>query len=121
MAGRCRCCFPRRHCGLAWIHRPPAVQGESAGLSVFAAICRSLGLQPGSPAARQPSSKTKAQPVSMVAWTPQVIERLHHPNTKNGNEIAANICASCHGEKGESATQQTHVRPIGLCNLQAIA
>src|SRR5262245_59860475 len=80
----------------------PIVQGQSAGLSAFAAICRSIGLQAGSPAARQPSSETPAQPVSMVAWTPQVIERLHHPNVKNGNDIAANICASCHGEKGVS-------------------
>ena len=84
----------------------PIVQGQSAGLSAFAAICRSLGLQAGSPAARQPSSETTAQPVSMVAWTPQVIERLHHPNAKNGNEIAANICASCHGENGVSLGPQ---------------
>jgi cytochrome c553 len=84
----------------------PVVQGQSAGLSAFAAICRSLGLQAGSPAARQPSSETTAQPVSMVAWTPQVIERLHHPNVKNGNEIAANICASCHGENGVSLSPQ---------------
>jgi cytochrome c553 len=84
----------------------PVVQGQSAGLSAFVAICRSLGLQPGSPAARQPPSETKAQPVSMVAWTPEVIERLHHPNAKNGNEIAANICASCHGENGVSLGPQ---------------
>ena len=84
----------------------PVVQGEFAGLSAFAAICRSLGLQAGSPAARQPSSETTAQPVSMVAWTPQVIERLHHPNVKNGNAIAANICASCHGESGVSPNAQ---------------
>ncbi|HEY8031362.1 MAG TPA: c-type cytochrome [Methylocella sp.] len=84
----------------------PIVQGQSAGLTAFAAICRSLGLQAGSPAARQPSSESKAQPVSMVAWTPQVIDRLHHPNLKNGAEIAANICASCHGEKGVSPDAQ---------------
>jgi cytochrome c553 len=84
----------------------PVVQGQSAGLSAFAAICRSLGLQAGSPAARQPSSETTAQPVSMVAWTPQVIDRLHRPNVKNGNEIAANVCASCHGESGVSPNAQ---------------
>jgi cytochrome c553 len=42
----------------------------------------------------------------MVAWTPQVIDRLHHPNVKNGAEIAANICASCHGESGVSPNPQ---------------
>jgi cytochrome c553 len=84
----------------------PIVQGRSAGLSAFAAICRSLGIQAGSPAARQPTSEAKAQPVSMVAWTTQVIERLHHPNLKSGAEIAANICASCHGENGVSPRPQ---------------
>jgi cytochrome c553 len=80
----------------------PIVQGRSAGVDAFAAICRSLGLQAGSPAARQPSSETRAQPVSIVAWTPQVIDRLRHPNSQNGADLAANICAGCHGENGVS-------------------
>lgn len=80
----------------------PIVQGRSAGVDAFAAICSSLGLQAGSPAARQPSSETRAQPVSMVAWTPQVIDRLRHPNSQNGADLAANICAGCHGENGVS-------------------
>ena len=42
----------------------------------------------------------------MVAWTPQVINRLHHPNLQNGAAIAANICAGCHGENGVSANPQ---------------
>ncbi len=84
----------------------PIVQGQSAGLSAFAAICRSLGLQAGSPAARQPSSESAAQPVSMVAWTPEVIDRLHHPDVERGKEIAASICASCHGERGVSTGPQ---------------
>ncbi len=84
----------------------PIVQGRSAGLSAFAAICRSLGLQAGSPAARQPSSESAAQPVSMVAWTPEVIDRLHHPDAERGKEIAASICASCHGERGVSTGPQ---------------
>jgi cytochrome c553 len=80
----------------------PVVQGRSAGLDAFTAICRSLGIQAGSPAARQPTSETRAQPVSLVAWTPQVIERLHHPNVQKGAELAANVCAACHGENGVS-------------------
>lgn len=80
----------------------PIVQGRSAGLDAFAAICRSLGLQAGSPAVRQPSSETRAKPVSMVAWTPEVIDRLRHPNAQNGAELAASICAGCHGESGVS-------------------
>jgi cytochrome c553 len=84
----------------------PIVQGRSAGLDALAAICRSLGIQAGSPAARQPSSEAKAQPVSQVAWTAQVIERLHHPNRQNGSELAANVCAGCHGETGISPDPQ---------------
>jgi cytochrome c553 len=84
----------------------PVVQSHQAGVPASAAISRSLGMQAGSPAARQPLSEAKAQPVTMVAWTPEVIDRLHHPNQKNGAEIAANICASCHGENGVSPAAQ---------------
>ena len=38
----------------------------------------------------------------MVAWSPQVIDRLRHPNSQNGADLAANICAGCHGENGVS-------------------
>ncbi len=84
----------------------PIVQGRAAGLDAFTAICRSLGLQAGSPAVRQPSSESKAQPVSMVAWTPAVIARLRHPNAQNGAELAASVCTSCHGENGVSPNPQ---------------
>jgi cytochrome c553 len=80
----------------------PVVQGRSAGVDAFTAICRALGLQAGSPAARQPKSVTRAEPVSLVAWTEAVIARLHDPNEKNGSDLAANICASCHGADGVS-------------------
>jgi cytochrome c553 len=84
----------------------PVVQGQSAGLDAFAAICRALGLQAGSPAVRQPVSETVAQPVSLVAWTAPVIARLHDPNEENGSDLAANICASCHGADGVSPDPQ---------------
>jgi len=41
-----------------------------------------------------------------MSRTPQIIDRLHHPNLKNGAEIAANICASCHGDNGVSPNPQ---------------
>lgn len=84
----------------------PIVQGRSAGLDAYAAICRALGLQAGSPAVRQPTSETRAEPVSMVAWTEQVIDRLHDPNEENGSDLAANVCASCHGADGVSPDPQ---------------
>ena len=34
----------------------PIVQGRAAGLDAFTAICRAVGILPGSPAARQPTS-----------------------------------------------------------------
>ncbi len=80
----------------------PVVQGQSAGVDAFTAICRALGLQAGSPAVRQPVSATVAEPVSRVAWTAEVIDRLHDPNEENGSDLAANICASCHGADGIS-------------------
>jgi cytochrome c553 len=54
---------------------------------------------------RQPVSAAKAQPVSQVAWTTPVIDRLHQPDAADGNEIAMR-CAPCHGEKGMSPGAQ---------------
>jgi cytochrome c553 len=84
----------------------PIVQGRQAGLDAFTAICRALGVQAGSPAVRQPVSGTRAEPVSMVAWTDEVIARLHKPNAESGSDLAANICASCHGADGKSPDPQ---------------
>lgn len=84
----------------------PVIQGRSAGLDAWTAICRSLGLSPGSPAAPRPGGTAKAQPVSQVAWTTQVIDRLHHPDAADGSDIATNICAGCHGANGMSPSPQ---------------
>ncbi len=84
----------------------PIIQGGPAGLDALTAIARSVGVEAGSPAARQPVSVTKAEPVSTVAWTPQVIDRLRHPDRQRGASIAANACASCHGESGISTDPQ---------------
>src|SRR5690242_10499319 len=73
----------------------PVLEDRPPGVDAFTAICRALGLQPGSPGARQPVSTAKAQPVSQVAWTTEVIDRLHQPNVALGNETAA-VCAGCH-------------------------
>ncbi len=84
----------------------PVIQGRSAGLDAFTAICRSLGLQAGSPVARQPISATKAHPVSSVAWTPAIMDRLRHPNKENGAAIASRVCSACHGIDGVSTDPQ---------------
>jgi cytochrome c553 len=84
----------------------PVVQGRSAGVDAFTAICRALGLEAGSPAVRQPLSATRAEPVSKVAWTGDVIARLHDPNEAKAADLAANNCASCHGADGVSPDPQ---------------
>jgi cytochrome c553 len=84
----------------------PLVQGRSIGLDPFTAICRSLGILPGTPAVSGPSSAAKPVPVSNVAWTPQVIRRLAAPNVQNGNDLAVNVCSACHGDHGVSTDPQ---------------
>src|SRR5215213_1969867 len=54
----------------------PVVQGRSAGIDAYTAICRALGLLPGSPAQPQPLDKTPPTPVSQVIWTPDVLQIL---------------------------------------------
>lgn len=83
----------------------PVAVGASSGVYAFTAMCRALGLQAGSPAVRRPVSEAKAQPVSQVAWTTPVINRLHQPNVAAGNEIAG-VCAGCHGANGISPAPQ---------------
>lgn len=81
----------------------PVIQGYQAGIDPYTAICRSLGILPGSPAARQPVSTAPAAPVSQVTWGPSLIARLNKPDAARGQEIAASVCAACHGEKGLTA------------------
>src|SRR5260370_39978838 len=47
----------------------PVVQGRSAGIDPFTAICRAIGIDPGSPAARQTTSDAKTLPPANPAWT----------------------------------------------------
>ena len=84
----------------------PVVQGYQAGIDPYTAICRSLGILPGSPAAVQSVSKAQAAPVSLVAWTKPVINRLNASSRAEGARIAAESCSACHGEKGLSADPQ---------------
>jgi hypothetical protein len=44
----------------------PVVQGRSDGIDAFTAICRALGILPGSPARQQVPDRTPPTPVSQV-------------------------------------------------------
>jgi cytochrome c553 len=82
----------------------PVVQGHSAGIDPFTAICRAIGILPGSPAVRQPTTDAKAQPTTTVAWSTALLSKLAPP-TRAGAAVAAG-CAGCHGERGIAPNRQ---------------
>ncbi len=85
----------------------PIVQGRGAGLDAFAAICRAIGVLPGSPAQPQPVNRTPPSPVSQVVWTPQVLQVLAQASTERGRAKVLEVCAPCHGEQGVSTDPAT--------------
>ena len=87
--------------GVAFIALPLA-QAPNAGLSPWTAICRAVGILPGTPAQRQPPSAGKAAPVSRVTWTPRTLGILAGADQRPGAQLAAAVCANCHGEQGLS-------------------
>ncbi|MDO1559537.1 c-type cytochrome [Brevundimonas sp. 2R-24] len=80
----------------------PVAQGAQAGIDPWSAICRAVGVSPGSPAMRQPVSDTPAQPVSNVAWTPAILNTLSGADRATGQRLAQEVCSACHGESGVS-------------------
>jgi cytochrome c553 len=80
----------------------PIVQGWGAGLDAYTAICRALGILPGSPAQPQPSDKTPPTPVSQVIWTPEVLQILARADVAKGRAKVQEVCVACHGETGVS-------------------
>lgn len=83
----------------------PVVQGRAAGIDAWTAICRSLGILPGTPAVSQPLSTALAAPVSNVAWTPAILRRLAETDPARG-VAASQLCIGCHGEAGISLNPQ---------------
>src|SRR5215831_15944940 len=81
----------------------PVVQGRGAGLDAYTAICRALGLLPGSPAQPQPVDRTAPTPVSQVVWTPDVLQILARADVQRGRAKVQEVCFACHGETGVSA------------------
>jgi cytochrome c553 len=78
----------------------PVIQGRSVGLDAYTAICRALGILPGSPAQLQPVNKSPPRPVSQVVWTPDILQILANANPARGRDKVMEVCAACHGEKG---------------------
>jgi cytochrome c553 len=80
----------------------PLAQAPNAGLDAWTAICRAVGVRPGTPAQRQPTYQAVAQPVSQVRWSPRTLDILASADPKPGAQLAGAVCVNCHGEKGFS-------------------
>lgn len=80
----------------------PIVQGRGAGLDAYTAICRALGILPGSPARPQPFDRSPPSPVSQVSWTPEVLKVLARGDIERGRAKVMEVCVACHGEQGIS-------------------
>lgn len=78
----------------------PIAQAPNAGIDAWTAICRAVGISPGTPAQPQPSSRATAAPVSLVRWTPQTLKILRQADPRPGAALAEAVCSSCHGEEG---------------------
>jgi len=81
----------------------PLIQGRSAGIDGFTAICRALGVLPGSPARPTPSSHGVAKPVTQVAWTTATVAGVENADPVHGAQVAQERCAACHRADGSSA------------------
>jgi len=84
----------------------PVVQGRSAGIDAYTAICRALGILPGSPAMQQVPDRTPPTPVSQVVWTPGILQILAEARPERGRAKAQEVCVACHGEQGVSVAPQ---------------
>jgi cytochrome c553 len=82
----------------------PVVQGYSVGIDPFTAICRAIGLLPGSPAVQQPRTDSKAAPTTQVAWSTELLRTLSRPGEPG--LAAAAVCAGCHGAHGIAPAPQ---------------
>ncbi len=84
----------------------PVVQGRSEGIDAYTAICRALGILPGSPARQQVSDRTPPTPVSQVVWTPGLLQILAEAKPERGKAKVQEVCIACHGEQGVSVSPE---------------
>jgi cytochrome c553 len=80
----------------------PLAQSSQIGLDAWSAICRAVGIDPGTPAMRQPTSTSAPLPVSKVAWDPAILNTLAAGNRTRGAQLAGEVCSACHGDEGVS-------------------
>ena len=99
----------------------PVVQGRGAGLDAYTAICRALGILPGSPAQPQPLDRTPPTPVSQVIWTPAVLQILASADAREGTSQGAGglRVLPWHGGAVAIPGIPASRRTIWRCDLQA--
>src|SRR5262249_33447890 len=84
----------------------PVVQGRSAGIDACTALCRALGILPGSPAVPELKDTTPQALVSQVVWTPDVLQILARADVAKGKAKVQEVCIACHGENGVSVAPE---------------
>lgn len=84
----------------------PVVQGRSAGIDAYTAICRALGILPGSPARPQIANRNPPTPVSQVVWTTDVLRILAEAKPERGRAKVQEVCSACHGMQGVSISAE---------------
>jgi len=80
----------------------PVAQASRADISAWTAICRAVGILPGTPAGPQPPVSAQANPVSQVRFTPATLRILASADPRPGAALAAAVCQGCHGSGGIS-------------------
>jgi len=78
----------------------PLVQGEAGGIDVYTAICRAIGILPGSPARPTPSSVSAPFPVSQISWSDATINEIYRADRNSGAALAEQRCIACHTVEG---------------------
>lgn len=78
----------------------PVAQASNAGIDAWTAICRAIGIEPGTPAQPQPPMSATAVPVSQVEWSPSTLKILSRADRRPAAALAADACSACHGEEG---------------------
>ncbi len=81
----------------------PLVQGGAVGLDAYTAMCRALGILPGTPARLTPVSTAAPQPVTQVAWTAKTLAEIDRADRARGAQVAEQRCVACHAPDGSSA------------------
>lgn len=82
--------------GFVWL---PSAQPGAAGLDLWSAICRAVGLPSAAP---KLGTQVEGQPASLVAWTVETRRKLTQGDAEAG-AAAASTCNNCHGNNGTSS------------------